>query len=117
MNLLTIEKDRLIIEPKGLDKIWSFTNKIEIPFENIISVSTDRNIINRGKGLRLLGLATFNKWAGTFISKKEKIFWNVTRKEVPLVIELNNEKFKRLIVGVENAEEWVIKIDRLISHK
>ncbi|ATY88704.1 hypothetical protein CV702_11340 [Lactococcus lactis subsp. lactis] len=117
MNLLSIENNKLIITPKGLDKIWSFTNKIEIPFENITNVTIDRTIIYEGKGLRLLGLATFSKWSGTFISKKRKNFWNVTRTDTPLVIETNNEKFKRLIIGVENAEEWVIKINGLISHK
>ncbi|HCN74643.1 PH domain-containing protein [Pseudolactococcus plantarum] len=116
MNLLTIEKDRLIIEPKGLDKIWSFTNKIEIPFKNIISVSIDKKITNERKGIRLLGLATFSKWSGTFISKKEKNFWNVTRTETPIVIALRNEKFKRLIIGVANAEEWAIKLNRLVTH-
>ena len=67
MNLLNIENDRLIIEPKGLDKLWSFTNKIEIPFDHILSVSMNKQIVNERKGIRLLGLATFNKWSGTFI--------------------------------------------------
>ncbi len=116
MNLLSIENNELMIVPKGLDKIWSFTNKIEIPFKNIISVSIDKKIINERKGIRLLGLATFNKWSGTFISKKEKNFWNVTRKETPMVIELRNEKFKRLIIGVTNAEEWTLKINSLVTH-
>lgn len=115
MNLLTIENDKLIVQPKGLDKIWSFTNKIEIPFKNISSVSIDKEIINKFNGTRMPGLATFNKWAGTFILNKEKNFWNVTRKETPLVIELNNEKFKRLVIGVDNADVWLNKINSLIS--
>lgn len=74
MNLLTIENEKLIITPKGLDKIWFFTNKIEVPFINITRVSINKNIVNEGKGWRLPGLATFNKWSGTFILNKEKTF-------------------------------------------
>ena len=115
MNLLTIENNKIVISPKGLDKIWSFTNRIEISIENISSVTIDKNIIYRSKGLRLLGLATFNKWAGTFIYKKEKYFWNVTSKEIPLVIQLHDEKFKTLIIGVDDATEWENKINCLIA--
>lgn len=93
------------------------TDTYALSFKNIISVSVDKNIVNVNKGLRIPGLATFNKWSGTFISisKKEKNFWNVTRKETPLVFELSNEKFNRIIIGVDNADEWATRINGLIS--
>lgn len=51
MNLLSIAND----------KSYSFTDKIEISFKNIISVSTDKIFTNEDKGIRLPGLAIFNK--------------------------------------------------------
>lgn len=66
------------------------------------------------KGFRGPGLGLPNKWSGTFTLNGEKNFWNVTRGNTPIVIQLKNEKFSRLILGVENAKEWVRKINHTI---
>ena len=113
-NKIEIKNDKLIVIPQGLDKVWSFKNKLEIPINNVIGAMIDHDIVNTNKGFRGPGLGLPNKWSGTFTLDGEKNFWNVTRNTTPVVIQLENEKYSRLILGIENATKWVDKINNLI---
>lgn len=116
-NQLIIENNQLKVLPRGLNKIWAFKNKIEIPIHHVLGATVDNNILKTKKGMRRLGLGGTNKWAGTWILDGEKIFWNVSRKDTPIVIQLKNEKFSRLVIGVEHADEWTDRINNLIGQK
>lgn len=113
-NKISIENNNLIIIPQGLDKVWSFKNKLEIPMKNVMGATIDKDILNTEKGFRGPGLGLPNKWSGTWTLDGEKNFWNVTRNTTPVVIQLKNEKFSRLILGIENAVGWVDKINNSI---
>lgn len=113
-NKIEIKNNKLIVTPQGLDKVWSFTNKLEIPMTNVIGAKMDQNILNTKKGFRAPGLGLPNKWSGTYILDGEKNFWNATRNTPPIVIQLKNEKYSRLILSIENATEWVDKINTFI---
>ncbi|MCA9767146.1 MAG: hypothetical protein KC455_12105 [Carnobacterium sp.] len=114
-NKLSIENNQLIVVPQGLDKVWSFKNKLEFPMKNVMGATIDPTILNVKKGFRGPGLEIPNKWSGTWTHNGEKDFWNVTRKETPVVIQLKNEKFSRLILGLDDANEWVDKINNAIN--
>lgn len=94
--------------------MWSFQKKLEIPMSNIMGATIDKDIVNTKKGLRAPGLGLPNKWSGTWTLDGEKHFWNVTRGTDPVVIQLKNEKFSRLILGIEDATKWVNKINNSI---
>lgn len=113
-NKISIENNKLIVLPQGLDKVWSFNNKLEIPMINVMGATIDKDILNTKKGFRGPGLGLPNKWCGTWTLDGEKNFWNVTRKTSPVVIQLKNEKFSRLILGLEDATEWVDRINNSI---
>ncbi|QII82113.1 hypothetical protein [Jeotgalibaca arthritidis] len=116
-NKISIKNNNLIILPQGLDKVWSLKNKLEIPMTNVMGATIDKNILDVKKGFRGPGLEIPNKWSGTWTLNGEKIFWNVTRKETPVVIQLKNEKFSRLILGLDDAIEWVDEINNSINTK
>lgn len=104
-----------MIVPQGLDKVWSFKNKLEIPITNVMGATIDKDILNTKKGVKAPGLGLPNKWSGTWTLDGEKNFWNVTRSMDPVVIHLKNETFSRLILGLENADEWVDEINNSIA--
>lgn len=116
-NKISIKNSNLIILPQGLDKFWSLKNKLEFPMTNVMGATIDKNILDVKKGFRGPGLEIPNKWSGTWTLNGEKIFWNVTRRETPVVIQLKNEKFSRLILGLDDAIEWVDKINNSINTK
>ena len=113
-NKISIENNKLIILPQGLDKVWSFKNKLEIPMTNVMGATIDTDILNAKKGFRGPGLGLPNKWSGTWTLDGERNFWNVTRNETPVVIQLKNEHFSRLILGLDDATGWVDKINNSI---
>ncbi len=66
MNTATVTSDQLIVEPLGLDKIWSVTNRIEIPIAHVRGATFDHGANHEPRGLRAPGLAVPGKWSGTF---------------------------------------------------
>ncbi|MCF6515898.1 hypothetical protein GSH19_07040 [Lactobacillus sp. S2-2] len=101
-NNIKITKQNLIVEPKGLDKLWSLKTKIVVPVNHVMGATIDNGIVSDGTGTKMPGTKGFNKIAGTFVKDHKKSFWNINLKEKILVIQLKDEKYTRLILGVNN---------------
>lgn len=116
-NKIRITKDTLSIRPTDLDKVWTFKGKLTFPLNQVVGATVDHAFLKEAKGVRLLGLATPNKWAGTFILQGHKSFYNVTSKQQVLVIQLKNAGYQRLILGVQNAAQLADKLNQAIEDK
>ncbi|MBZ6002754.1 hypothetical protein KII95_01680 [Leuconostoc gelidum subsp. aenigmaticum] len=114
-NKIEITNQMLIVIPQGLDKIASFKSKLEIPLQNVVGASIDMGILNENKGFRNLGTALPGYWAGSYDKNGEKSFFNIKKEAKPIVIQLRNEKFNRLILGADNAEKIVDAINNNIK--
>lgn len=102
-NRLTIAGDHLLVEPLGLDKMWSFTRRIQIPLTNVKNAFIDPSVVHDAKGLRFPGLHLPRKVAGTFYANGKRQFWNTTGYDRAIVVELDAaERFDRLILTVED---------------
>ncbi|MCK8624862.1 hypothetical protein [Apilactobacillus xinyiensis] len=114
-NSISFDGNMMIVEPSSVDKFFSFTNKLTIPFNNIVGATVDKGIINTFKGVKRPGLSiSGHKWCGVFQLDNHKSFWNVTNGETPLVITLKNEKYDSLILGVNNAKTFESLINNLL---
>ena len=49
-NTATLTDTHLIIEPRGLDKLWSFTGSITIPWDHVRGATHDPGMKNEPKG-------------------------------------------------------------------
>ena len=94
-NKVAIVGRTLEVEPQGLDKMWSFKGKLVVPLEHVLGASEDPGILDDAKGLRAPGL-------------------HVTRPEIPIVIQLKDEHYDRLVLGVEQPRELVNRINAAI---
>jgi len=98
--------DRLLVRPVGLVRLWALSKGVEVPVSSIVDVGVSpRNGLARGTrspGTHLPGVMT----AGTFrqLGRGEKDLWMVGRNEHVLVIELTGEKYRHLVLGVEDPE-------------
>jgi len=96
--------DRLLVRPVGLVRLWALSSGIDVPLDSVVDVGvSDRKGLLRGfraPGTYLPGFMT----AGTFRSRGERDLWMVGRYEKVLVIELAGEKYRHLIVQVEEPE-------------
>lgn len=109
-NTVTITDDNLIIEPQGLDKIWSFTQCLTIPWAHVRGATHDPGMKDAPKGWRGPGLRLGDKLSGTFHAGGERQLWNVNQFDNTIVIELNNERYARIIISVDNPDTVAEKI-------
>lgn len=107
MNEITVTADELVVQPRGLDKLWSFTRELRIPLTHVRGATADPGVADEPRGLRAPGLAVPGKYAGTFHRDGEATFWNVSDPRDNVVIDLQDEKFRRLVLTVADpsAEE------------
>ena len=109
MVSVSIEGDRVRFEVEGMDKLWAFKSQLEIPLEHIFTVRSDPYAAQgwfhgwRMPGTEIPGLIT----AGTFYSRDGAVFFDVHSPDKAIVIELNHEHYKRLVVEVDDPEGTV----------
>ena len=107
---LSIRKNRLKVELGALEKILAAKTSFEVPLEHIQDVTTEapqtslRDI--RAPGTHIPGVIR----AGTYHTTKGREFWYVTRSKNYLIIELRDEPYKRIILGLNNSECWKERI-------
>ena len=70
------------------------------------------------QGLKLAGTDLPNIFrAGTFCQDGELVFWDVHEPKNTIVIDLDHERYKKLIIEVQNPEEEVKKINSAVAAK
>lgn len=107
MNTVTITDRTLIVEPRGLDKLWSLTRRLEIPLDHVRGATFDPGANAEPKGFRRPGLHVPGKWAGTFSRDGVLSFWNVGTTGRTVVVELTGERYQRLFLSVEDPRPLV----------
>lgn len=109
-NTITLTDTALIVEPQGLDKVWSFTHSLSIPWEHVRGATHDPGMKTEPKGWRGPGLRTGSKLSGTFHAEGERQFWNINGYENTVVIELIEENFNRLVVSLDDPVHQAAEI-------
>lgn len=114
MNTVTISGATLQVEPCGLDKVWTFTRRLDIPLAHVRGATFDPGANAEPKGVRRPGLAVPGKWAGTFVHNGSRSFWNVSRPGDTVVITLADERFAQLVLSVDEPRELVDRINAAV---
>jgi hypothetical protein len=89
----------------GLEKIITFHRSFKIPISQIEEISTDllpptwKEI--RAPGTAIPGITK----AWTYYTSRGKEFWMLKKNDNLVRIELNNNKLKRVILGVDDHEK------------
>ncbi len=98
-------KDEITIELSTIEKILSFHGSIKIMVSQITEVS-DTLLPPTWKEIRAPGTAFPGVKAGTYYTNRGKEFWMFKIKDNPIRIELNNSKYKRLVLGFRDRQKW-----------
>ena len=90
---------------RGSDKLWALKSSLEIPLVHIAGVRADPEIASRWcQGIRMPGTNMPGViTAGTFYQDGMRVFWDVHHPEKTIVIELHDERYKQLVVEVNDA--------------
>ena len=109
MVSVSIHRDRAHFEVEGWDKLWALKSSLEIPLAHIRSARVDPEPARgwwhglRFPGTQVPGVLT----AGTFYQSEGAVFFDVHDPERTIVIELEDERYKRLVIEVERPMETV----------
>jgi len=112
MVKVSIDGDRATFAVQGWDKLWALKTSLEIPVAHIRGVRIDTEAA-RGwfHGLRLPGTEIPGVLtAGTFLQREGAVFFDVHDPDDTIVIELDDEQYKRLVIEVEDPDATVAMI-------
>jgi hypothetical protein len=117
MVKISIEGDRVHFEVEGLDKVWTLRSQLSIPLSHVTDVSIDADAA-RGwwHGLKLLGTQLPGViTAGTFYEHGGVVFYDVHNPDQTIVLELDHETYKRLIIEVDDPAAAVASLKTAIG--
>jgi hypothetical protein len=112
MVKVTVEGDTAVFEVEGFDKFWAMKSRVEIPVAHITAVEFDPESVGRWwHGLKLIGSSVPGLFAaGSFMYHGELVFWDVRDTSRTIVVSLNHEHYKKLIVEVDNPPAVVARL-------
>ena len=107
MVVVTVEGDRASFKVEGWDRLWAFRSHIEIPIEHITDVEINHDQVGRWwHGIKVIGTDLPGLFAaGTFYYHGEKVFWDVRNLDKTIIVSLDHERYRKLIIEVENPQE------------
>ena len=114
---ISIHGDRARFEVEGWDKLWALRSQLEIPLAHVRSVRVDPEPA-RGwwHGLKLAGTGIPGVLtAGTFYQHDGAVFYDVHDPERTIVLELDHETYKRLVIEVPSPEAAVALISEALA--
>jgi hypothetical protein len=117
-NKVLIDNRRqiLVVEPQGLDKMWGFVRRIEVPIDQIRGATHDPGVTEDYKGVRGPGLGIpGHKWVGTWRKDGQRHYWNVTGGKTTIVIQTTTPRFQRLYLSVEDPRAIVDLINATMT--
>jgi hypothetical protein len=109
MVRVIVAGDRVRFEVEGWDRLWALKSHLEIPLAHVRAVRADPEPARgwwhglRVPGTQIPGLLT----AGSFYQHGEFVFYDVHDPERTVVIDLEHEHYKRLVIEVERPDEVV----------
>lgn len=117
-NDVTVDRDRnrLVVVPRGLDKLWGLVRRIDVPLAHVRGATHDPGAVEDAKGVRAPGLhLPGHKWTGTWRRRGERHYWNVTGGADAVVVELREERFQRLYLSVDDPRAVVDAINAAVT--
>ena len=108
MAQISIDGDDLVVDVRGMDKVWSLKSRLTIPLAHVRGATADPGIVEepkgwRGPGSHVPGVIV----AGTFHQDGERVFWDEHDKTKAVVIELKDDTYSRLVVQVDDPRATV----------
>lgn len=104
MVQVKIDGDRVVFEVEGWDKLWSLRSRLEIPLAHVKGAHPDPDpAMGWFEGLKLVGTGVPNLFkAGTFYQEGGLVFWDVRHPERALVVDLDHERYRKLVIEVDD---------------
>ena len=112
MVQVDIDGDRAVFEVQGLHRVWAMRSRLEIPLAHITAVEANPDQVRRWwHGIKIVGTdAPLLFSAGTFYYHGELVFWDISDPGQTIVVSLEHEHYKKLIVEVADVDGTVARL-------
>ena len=116
MTTVEITGDELVVTMHGLDRLWSLRRRIVVPLAHVRGATADPGVSRESAGVRAPGTHVPRViTAGTYYDGGERTFWNLRASQQAVVIELTGERFRRLVLGVDDARATAERVERSLT--
>ena len=110
------EEDRLIVKPIGMARLWAWSRGVDVPLTSIRDIGVS-NVRKVPRGVRVPGTYLPRiLTAGTFRKGGQKSYWLVARGREVLVIELEDERYDRLVLDVQDPHMAAAALKAEVAH-
>jgi len=119
MVTVSVEGERVAFNVEGMDKLWSLRSRLEIPIAHITGAEVNHEQVGRWwHGLKLLGTDLPGLFAaGMFRYHGETVFWDVRDPAQAVIVSLEHETYKKLIVEVADPAATVATLQSVIGRR
>jgi hypothetical protein len=113
MAEVEIAQDALIFHLEGMDRLFALRSRLEVPLSHVAGAEVDPEEARRRwhgimeRGIWVPGSIT----AGTYYQEGELVFWDVHDPQKTVVIHLKDERYRRLVIEVEDPEATVAQVN------
>jgi hypothetical protein len=116
---VAIEDGRVLFDVQGIDKLWALRSRLEIPLAHIVEIEHDPATVGRWwHGFKIIGTDVPGLFAaGTFYYRGELVFWDVSDPESTVIVSLDHERYKKLIVQVADPDDVVRLVRKALAHR
>jgi hypothetical protein len=116
MTAVEIVGDDLIVTMQGLDRFWSLRRRITVPLAHVRGATADPGVAREPAGTRSPGTHVPRViTAGSYRRDGEWTFWNLRASQQAVVVELTGERFRRLVLGVEDARAVAEQVEHALT--
>jgi hypothetical protein len=121
MVRVEVSDSRLLIRLDRTDKLWAFKGTLEVPLEHVVGVEVDperaripwSGLPIREPGSRLPGML----WSGDVREQGRWAFWDVRDPERAVIIDLEDERYDRLVIEVDDPAATAAAIRRALAER
>ena len=114
---IAIDGDQAIFEVQGFDKLWALRSRLQLPVAHIVSVEANAEQVGRWwHGAKVFGTDVPGVLAaGTFYYQGELVFWDVHNPANAIILSLDHERYKKLIIEVADPSQAVERLQSAIA--
>ena len=103
---VSVDGARAIFSVEGMHKLWAMRSQVDIPLAHITGAEVNHDQVgNWWHGFKLIGTDMPGLFAmGTFYYHGELVFWDVIDPRRTVIVSLEHERYKKLIIEVDDPE-------------
>jgi hypothetical protein len=117
MATVRVQDDALQVEIDGIDSLLSFQASFRVPLDHVRGATTEAPPLNRVyKGIQNIGTHIPGLVAaGTYYTSRGRVFWDARVGQELVRIDLEDEKYDELVLGVDDAYGVTRKIHQTLN--